>query len=441
MKRRNFLRNFGGTAFGLSILQTALAKGMTENLDLLDDPYQVLGNSGAVGNIVVVGGGMAGTTMAKFLRLWGGTGVKVTLVEPNATYYSNIFSNMVLTGERTLSQLAYNYSTLQSKYGVIVKNYAVTYIDPTAKSVTLSSGEKLMYSRLVLAPGIDFEQLPITGTKTNIDKVVHAWKAGVQTTSLKNQIQSMTRKDTFIITIPPKPYRCPPGPYERACVVADYLKRTKGGGKVIILDANSGLQAEPENFTKAFTQTHKGIITYVPNAVISSISADTGTIITASAGTFKGKVLNVIPTHKAGNLITQSGIGLNNAGGGKWAGVNVLTYESTVIPFVHVIGDSSSTTQPKAGHIANAEAKVCAAAIIQLLKGEPINPTPVTNSSCFTPITKTTASWLSVVFKYDATTGTMVPTGSGVTESAGATSENYEDMLKWFNNLMSDTFK
>jgi NADPH-dependent 2,4-dienoyl-CoA reductase/sulfur reductase-like enzyme len=293
---------------------------------------------------------------------------------------------------------------------------------------------------LVLAPGIDFEPLPIAGTQTNIDKVVHAWKAGPQTTSLKNQIQSMTSKDTFILAIPPKPYRCPPGPYERACVVADYLKRTKGGGKVIILDANPGIQAEIENFTRAFTQTHKGIITYVPNAGITSINADTGTIVTASAGTFKGRVLNVIPTHKAGNLITQSGIGINNAGGGKWAGVNVLSYESTAVPLVHIIGDSSSTTQPKAGHIANAEAKVCAAAIIQLLKGEPINQTPVTNSSCFTPITQTTASWLSVVFKYDPLTGTMQPTGAGITESAGATSENYEDMLKWFNNLMSDTF-
>lgn len=441
MKRRYFLRNLGGTAFGLSVLQTALAKGTTADLSILDDPYQVLGNSGATGQIIVVGGGMAGTTVAKYLRLWGGTGVKVTLVEPNATYYSNIFSNMVLTGERTLSQLAFNYSTLQSKYGVVVKNASVTFIDPTAKTVSLSNGEKLSYNRLVVAPGIDFEPLPISGTQANISKIVHAWKTGDQTTSLKNQIQSMTNKDTFIITIPPKPYRCPPGPYERACVVADYLKRIKGGGKVIILDANSGLQAEPENFTKAFTKTHARVITYVPNAVISKIDADTGTIVTTSAGTFKGKVINAIPTHKAGNLITQSGIGLNNAGAGKWAGVNVLGYESTAVPFIHIIGDSSSTTQPKAGHIANAEAKVCAAAIIQLLLGEPVNPAPVTNSSCFTPITKTTASWLSVVFKYDAASGTMLPTGSGVTESADATSENYEDMLKWFNNLMSDTFK
>jgi pyruvate/2-oxoglutarate dehydrogenase complex dihydrolipoamide dehydrogenase (E3) component len=222
-------------------------------------------------------------------------------------------------------------------------------------------------------------------------------------------------------------------------VVADYLKRSKGGGKVVILDANSGIQAEPQNFTKAFTETHKGIITYVPNAQLQAVNADTMTV-TTSAGSFKGKVINAIPTHKAGDLITLSGIGLNNAPGGKWAGVNVLTYESTSVPNIHVIGDSSATTQPKAGHIANAEAKVCADAMIQLFKGGTVNPSPVTNSSCFTPITKETASWLSVVYKYDPATGTMVPTGNGVTESNGYTSENHEDMLKWFNNLMADTF-
>jgi sulfide dehydrogenase [flavocytochrome c] flavoprotein chain len=440
MKRRKFIFNIGATSLGLAFLQNALAEGI--NPPLLGEggePFQLPGSTAAAGKVVVLGGGMAGTTAAKFLRLWGGTGVQVTLVEPNATYYSNIFSNMVLTGERTLSQLAYNYSVLKTKYGVNVINYAATAIDPVLKKVTLSNGTTLDYTRLIVAPGIDFDVIPMSGTQAQKDKIVHAWKAGAQTTNLQSQIKAMTSKDTFILTIPPKPYRCPPGPYERACVVADYLKRTKGGGKVIILDANTGIQAEPENFTRAFNVTHKGIITYVPNAIVSNIDAGTGTVNT-SVGAFKGKVINAIPTHKAGNLITQSGIGLANAGGGRWAGVNVLTYESTAVPNIHIIGDSSSTTQPKAGHIANAEAKVCAAAIIQLLMGEPINQTPVTNSSCFTPITKTTASWLSVVFKYDPVTGTMVPTGSGVTESNGATSENYEDMLKWFNNLMSDTF-
>ena len=429
MKRRDFLTNIGAAALGLTLLETAKAG-------------EFLNSATATGRVVVVGGGMAGTSVAKYLRLWGGTGVDVTLVEPNATYYSNIFSNMVLTGERSLSQLAFNYSILKSKYGVKVQNYSVTNVDPVGKRVTLSNGTILPYDRLVLAPGIDFEPLPsLTGSASNQAKIVHAWKAGTQTTSLKNQINSMSKSDTFILTIPPKPYRCPPDPYERACVVADYLKRTKGGGKVLILDANNGIQAEVQNFTTAFNVTHKGIITYIPNALLTGINADTMTV-NSSAGTFKGKVINAIPVHKAGNLITQSGIGLANAGSGKWAGVNVLNYESTnpSLGGIHIIGDSSSTTQPKAGHIANAEAKVCADVIIQYFKGEPINQSSVTNSSCFTPITKEIVSWLSVVYRYDPATGTMVPTGNGITESNGATSENYEDMLKWFTNLMADTF-
>lgn len=430
MERRRFLQNIGATSVAFSMLKSSMAAQLSASAE-------------AVGRVVVVGGGMAGTTVAKYLRFWGGTGVDVTLVEPNATYYSNIFSNMVLTGERTLSQLAFNYSILKSKYGVKVQNYSVKTIDPIGKKVTLSNGSILPYDRLVLAPGIDFEPLPgLTGSSANRAKIVHAWKAGTQTTSLQNQIKAMTSKDTFILTIPPAPYRCPPGPYERACVVADYLKRTKGGGKVIILDANAKILAEPQNFTKAFTETHKGIITYVPNAPIASINADTMKVTTTSGATFTGKVINAIPTHKAGNLITQSGIGLANSVDGKWAGVNVLSYESTNpgLAGIHIIGDSSSTTQPKAGHIANAEAKVCADAIIQMFMSGTINQIPVTNSSCFTPITKTTASWLSVVYRYDPASKTMLPAGNGITESNGATSENYEDMLKWFNNLMADTF-
>lgn len=432
MQRRTFLQALGALGLTLPAFEQALS-------------MQAPTGGSATGKVIVVGGGMGGATAAKFLRLWGGTGLDVTLVEPSATYYSNIFSNMVLTGERTLGSLAFDYTTLASRYGVKVVTASVKVIDPIGKRVTLSNGSMLAYDRLVLAPGIDFEPLPLVGTAANQARIVHAWKAGPQTTSLKSQIQAMTKADTFILTIPPKPYRCPPGPYERACVVADYLKRAKGGGKVIILDANPEIQAEPLNFTKAFNETHRSVITYVPNARITGINADTMTVNT-TAGAFKGRVINAIPTHKAGSLITGSGIGLANAAGpdaapNKFAAVDVLTYESTAVPFVHVLGDASATTQPKAGHIANAEAKVCADAIIQLLSNGTVNPSPVTNSSCFTPITRETASWLSVVFRYDPVTRTMKPTGSGVVESDGATSGNYEDMLKWFTNLMSDTFR
>lgn len=439
MKRRDFINHIGASTLSLAVLHETFAHDDDDDDQVKNAPVTIPTNTGVSGRVIVVGGGMAGTTAAKYLRLWGGVDVDVTLVEPNAVYYSNIFSNMVLTGERTLSQITFNYNTLISKYGVKLETSAVTNIDPIGKNVQLDNGKTLAYDRIILAPGIDFDPLPLSGTADNQANILHAWKAGAQTTALKAQIQSMTKKDTFIMTIPPKPFRCPPGPYERACVVADYLKRVKGGGKVIILDANSGIQAQPTNFTNAFNNTYKGIITYVPGATINSIDANTGTVNTAM-GSFKGKVINAIPTHKAGSLITQSGIGLANTGGGRWAGVNVLSYESTAVPNVHIIGDASSTTQPKAGHIANAEAKVCVDAIIKLFRGETVNQSPITNSSCFTPITKTTASWLSVVFRYDPTTATMLPAGKGVVESNGASKDFHEDMLEWFDNLMSDTF-
>ncbi|MDQ5769808.1 FAD/NAD(P)-binding oxidoreductase [Thiothrix subterranea] len=427
MQRRDFLRLLGtGAALGMMApFADVLAAGSVT----------MPGNTGANGRVVVIGGGMAGTTVAKYLRLWGGTGVQVTLVEPNPTYISNIFSNKVLTGERTLTQLSYKYGALTSRYGVKLITKSVTAIDYVTQQVTLNDNSKLPYDRLVIAPGVAFDALPMSGTAAAQAKVVHAWQAGVQTTSLQTQIKAMTKADTFILTVPAKPYRCPPGPYERACVVADYLKRVKKGGKVVVLDANPGIQAEVENFTYAFKNIHKNI-TYVPNASISSIDANTGTVNT-SVGAFKGKVVNAIPPHRAGKIITDIPA-LANVGG-RWAGVNVLSYESA-IPNIHVIGDAAATTQPKAGHIANAEAKVCADAIVHLLRGEAVNPSPMTNSACYTPITNKTASWLSVVYRYDPVTGTMLPTGNGVTESSGINKDNHDEMLKWFSNLMADTF-
>lgn len=440
MKRRNFLTHMGATGLGLSLFNHVNAAAKQ---DITPDAFNkalnpVPGAFGAKGRILVAGGGMAGTTVAKYLRFWGGTGLTVGLVEPNATYYSNIMSNMVLTGERTLSQLAYNYNNLVTNYGVKLVKNSIASIDRSGKKVTLANGGTIAYDRLILALGIDFEALPFTDPNDpKVPRIVHAWKAGPQTNSLKNQIQAMTKNDTFILTIPPTPYRCPPGPYERACVVADYLKRMKGGGKVIVLDANMGPVAEPTNFNYAFNTTHKDVITYLPGAQLISIDAATMTVNT-SQGSFKGKVINAIPPHKAPPLIFSAG--LNNSPDTKWAAVNELTYETKAFPGsgIHIIGDSCYTAkQPKAGHIANAEAKVCADAIIQDLGGGTVNPLPVTNSSCFTPITNTSASWLSAVYKYDGSV--MAPVGGGPTESNGANTHNFEDMLMWFNNLMADT--
>jgi NADPH-dependent 2,4-dienoyl-CoA reductase/sulfur reductase-like enzyme len=247
---------------------------------------------------------------------------------------------------------------------------------------------------------------------------------------------NMKAGETFVMTIPAKPYRCPPGPYERACVVADWLKKNRAGSKVIVLDANPGITAEPLAFTNAFDVVHKGVVEYHPGVTINSIDASTMTLNT-NLGNLKAKVINAIPPHKAGKVVINNG--LANVGG-RWAGVDVLTYQSTAAPGIHVIGDASATTQPKAGHIANQEAKICADAIVRLLAGRSPDPSPITNSACYSPITADTASWLTAVFAYDPGSRTMMPVPGSAGEAAGRSQDNYNEMFKWFNTLMEDSF-
>lgn len=378
--------------------------------------------------IVVVGGGFAGATAAKYLRYWSSS-VDVTLVEPNTVYYSPILSNLVLNNQRSLGQLSFSYSTLAQKYGVRVINDRVESINATNRSVQLQNGTTLYYDRLILAPGIQFTAIP----GLDSSKVPHAWQAGAQTTLLQQQLAAMPAGGSFVMTVPAAPYRCPPGPYERACVVADWLRTNKPGSRVVVLDANPGIVVEPTVFGNAFASYG---IQYVPNASLQSVDSDQRIAYTG-AGEFKGNVLNVIPAHSAGAIVLQAG--LANVGG-RWAGVNPLSYESTAIPNIHIIGDAQGTGQPKAGHMANAEAKVCADAILRLLSGGQPYAAPMTNSACYSPVSATTASWLTAVYAYDAATATM----KLVQESFGAadapTRDNYTDMFEWTANLFNDTF-
>lgn len=397
-------------------------------------------STGASGRIVVVGGGMAGATAAKYLRLWGGVGVAVTLVEREPRYTSNILSNLVLTQQLEMTRLYFTHAALARNYGVKVVSGEVMAIDPVARRIDVASGSgrtALEYDRLVICTGVDFDVVPGLETAAAQNAIPHAWKAGEQTTNLRDQIAAMPAGGVFVMTIPSAPYRCPPGPYERACVVADHLKRTKGGSKVIVLDANASITAERETFTNAFEVTHRGVIEYVPNAAVLSVDAACR-IVRTTMGDFPGNVVNVIPPHRATRLIAASG--LANATNGRFAGVDVLSYESTAVSGIHVIGDASATSQPKAGHIANQEAKVCADAITRALRGQAPDPAPVTNSACFSPITRDTASWLTAIYAYDPASRTMKPVGGAATEARSASKDNYEDMFKWFNALMTETF-
>jgi NADPH-dependent 2,4-dienoyl-CoA reductase/sulfur reductase-like enzyme len=431
-KRRDFLKYAGTAGLGLTVSGASWLGMASQALAATAVPT----NTGIRGRVVVIGGGMAGATAAKYLRLWGGSGVEVTLVERDAYYTSNIMSNLVLTGQRTLQSLQIGWATLASKYGIRLVRGEVAAIDPVGRSVALADGSRLAYDRLVVAPGVDFDLLPGLETAAAQARVPHAWRAGPQTTQLRNMITAMPNGGVFVMTIPAKPYRCPPGPYERACVVADWLKKNRPGAKVIVLDANPGITAEVHTFTEAFNVTHAGVVEYYTGVNINSVDAGTLTL-TTSIGNVQGHVLNVIPPHRAGKVIAANGLA---DVGGRWTGVNVLSYETNLAPGVHVIGDAAATTQPKAGHIANQEAKVCADAITRLLAGGQPDPAPVTNSACYSPITADTASWLTAVFAYDPATRTMQVVLGASGEANRPSKDSYEQMSKWFTTLMADSY-
>ena len=415
----------GSTAQDEPALEDSLSRSSTPT------PTPVPTVSGVGGRVIVIGGGMAGATVAKYLRLWGGTQLQVTLVERASTYTSCIMSSLVLTGQRTLTSLNFGYDALRSRYGVTTVFDEVVAVDPVAPSVTLASGRTLAADRIVMAPGIEFDA--VAGL-TDSSVMPHAWKAGAQTTLLAQQLAAMPAGGTVLLTVPQAPYRCPPGPYERACLVADWLRQQKPQSKLIVLDANANFTAEADNFAAAF-RMHG--IEYVPNAPIDHVDPVSKTVFTAM-GTWRGDVVNLIPRQRAGALIAKTG--LANATGDRFAGVDVLSYASQVAPKIHVIGDSSATTQPKAGHIANQEAKVCADAIVRILGGGAPDPAPVTNSACFSTITMSQASWLHALFQYDAASRTMIAVPAATGASSGWNSDHFEDMNKWFGALMADSF-
>jgi NADPH-dependent 2,4-dienoyl-CoA reductase/sulfur reductase-like enzyme len=436
MKRRQLLLAGGAGALG-SVL-AACGGGGDEPAAAAtlysDDRVQALAAGTApIGRVVIVGGGMSGAALAKYLRLWSNGTIDVTLVEREARYTSCILSSLVLTGQRTLDSLRFAYDALRTKYGVRIVTGEVVEVDAAAARVRLADGSTLQGDRLVLAPGIEFD--PVPGLADPL-RMPHAWKAGPQTTALARQLAALRSGGTVVLTIPKVPYRCPPGPYERACLLADWLKARKPGSKLVVLDANPDFVTEKDNFSRAFFDLHGSVIEYQTNVEVLSADAASMTLAT-SQGTVRGDVINLIPRQRAPAIVAKAG--LANATEGRFAAVDVLSYASTAAPLVHVVGDSSATPQPKAGHIANQEAKVCADALVRLFNGGAPDPAPVTNSACFSTITMSKASWLEAVFQYDATARTMVPVAAASGASAGWNGDHFEDMLKWFRALMADT--
>jgi len=451
MQRRHFLRALGATAAGLAAMRAAFGEDSVTNYIA-----PVPADTGAAGNVIVIGGGMAGASAAKYLRVWGGQRVKVKMIERAPSYVSNIMSNLVLNGSRTISGLTYKWDKLVANYGVERIQADVIAIDAAGRTVTLAGGQKLPYDRLVIAPGIAFDSIPGLGTAALQAQFPHAWQAGASTTTLRDQIRAMPSGGTFVMTIPKAPYRCPPGPYERACVVADWLKRNRPGSKVIVLDENPGIVAEKESFTRAFEQTHAGVIEYRPSEILVSVDPVSKAVITTNSlmnttQAWKGNVLNPIPRQRAPKILADAGM-LNaanpNESEPKWVKVDAKSYEhldTLHFPNVHVIGDPAAHGMPKAGHVATMEARVCADAITRYLRGDRPMDNPVANSACYSPITFETASWLTAMYQYDSASRQMkafeYATGMFASGEAGvADKDNFDQMNKWFVQLMADTF-
>ena len=391
--------------------------------------------------VVVVGSGFAGSAVAKHLRPWSGNAIDVTVVDPKASHTSCVMSNLVVNGRLNISDITFNHAILNQKYGVKFIQGTVTGVASgiNNKVVYLSKGDSfdtLHCDYVVLAPGIAFDDIP--GLDHN--KTPHAWIAGPQTELLRDQLQAIPAGGTFVMTVPKKPFRCPPGPYERACVVADIMKR-KGGGKVIVLDLNSKIIVEEHMFSTAFNGIYGDIVDYRPNVQINSVDSGNLTINT-NIGTFKADVLNVIPTHRSGKIITDLGF---NTVSERWANVDPISYELNGEPGIFVIGDSSGTNQPKSGHMANSQAKVCADAIIRMIASQPIDTGErlsnlTTNSACYSPITYSTATWLTAGFAYDQDSKMMKAIPASLGEAELHNKDHFKDMFSWAENLFENTF-
>ncbi len=389
----------------------------------------------ALGRVVVVGGGYGGATAARYLRLWGGN-IDVTLVERNAQFVSCPMSNLVVAGYRQMADITRGYGGLRA-LGVKVVQGDVVAIDAAAKKVRLAGGTELPYDRLVVSPGVDFMHEEIGGLAAALDsgRAVHAWKAGLQTAALRQQLVAMPDGGVFAITIPKVPYRCPPGPYERACMVAAYFSANKPRSKVLVLDANPEIQSKKALFEKAFSQHYKSIVEYRANAELKEVA---GRVAKLEFEDVKADVLNVVPPQRAADLAHGAGLVTINQ---RWVGVNWLTMESTAVPGVHVLGDATfpAPLMPKSGHMANQQAKVAAAAIIQLLKGEAVNATPVLANTCYSFVTATDAIHVATVHQYDRAEKTFktVPGSGGLSASANPAEGLYA--LSWAENIWADT--
>ncbi len=392
----------------------------------------------SMGRVVVIGAGYAGATAAKYIRLWA-PDIDVTMIEPSELFVSCPMSNLVLNGSKTLAEISAGYGALRSKYGVNFIRDSAVAIDVAKRQVRIAANnDPISYDRLIIAPGVQFVYDGIPGLKeaTAQERVLHAWKAGPQTIALRKQLEAMNDGGVFAIHIPKAPYRCPPGPYERACLIANYFKKAKPKSKVLILDSNEDVVSKKPLFMKIWKDLYPNMIEYRPNSELVDVDAATGTI-KLTFDDVKADVLNVLPPMKAGKVAEGAGlITANN----RWCEVDFLTFESKVAKNVHILGDAilAAPAMPKSGHMANGHGKNCAAAVIALIKNQPINATPMLTNTCYSFVTDKDVIHIASVHRYDDVKKTMVTVegSGGLSDRASELEGQYA--LAWAKNIWAD---
>lgn len=418
MKRREFINTMGAAWLGATVWP--LSAGAARNL--------------ARARVVVVGAGFGGATVAKYLRMWSDYHLPVTLIEPNAQFVSCPTSNLVLGGSMPLSAITLSYEALASRHGVTLRRDTVQAVDLQKKQVHTATGP-VAYDYLVMATGISFDytKVPMAQTDAARARFPHAWKAGEQTANLARQLQHMRKGGVFAITVPELPYRCPPGPYERACQVAWYLKQHNPTGKVLVLDANPGITSKRPLFERNWAEHYAGLIDYQPGSMLTDIDTKTGTVKTVF-DTWKTDVLNVIPPQTAGQLALDTGLANSE---GRWCDVDFVTYESRNAPDVHLLGDSVDSGLPKSAHIANSQAKVCASGIIARLADRQPDPLPVFANTCYSYVNDNEAMHVANVYRFDPVKKDMVSAeGGGLSDRPSQ--QEAVDARAWAKNIWHD---
>lgn len=390
--------------------------------------------------VLVIGGGYGGATVAKYIRLLSNYEIDVMMVEPNKTFISCPVSNLVIAGMKTMDDISNPYTGLSSKHGVRVVHDTVTKVEPARKVATLASGGEVRYDKLVMSPGIDFMWEQTEGLKAANEsgQILHAWKAGPETMALRRQLEQMRDGGVYAITIPEAPYRCPPGPYERASVVAAYLMKHKPKSKVLILDGNQDVTSKGPLFKKAWKELYPNMIEYRSQHKVVSVDAKNRTIKFDVQEDVKADVLNVLPMMRAGKLAVDTGLANAN---GRWCHTNFLNFESTAAKDIHVIGDSIQVAQgmPKSGHMANSHGKVTAAAIVAELKGWEINPHPLLTNVCMSYVDATHVIHVASVHEYQAPKKSFFTIGGsgGVSDVRSDLEGSYAEA--WAKNIWADT--